>query len=110
MFDEKERATGVGGLTVEDVWIGLQLLEKAMKHGVITGRELSVMSNWRNNLTDSVRRSVGKDYDEVQAQFLREQQLAAQRQAQQAQQAQQEQPQSVEQEDAPATDETQESA
>lgn len=94
MFDEKEQATGLGGVTVQDAWVGLQLLDKAAGNGVIQPVEFEVLATWRKNLTSAIQRAIGKDFDQeviklrqLQAEMAREAQnqaLEAQRAAQEA--------------------------
>jgi hypothetical protein len=83
MFDEKEQATVLGGITVQDAWVALQLLDKAASNGVIQPVEYEVLTTWRKNLTNAVQEALGKNYDE---EVMKLRQLQAQM-AQQAQQA-----------------------
>lgn len=80
MFDDKEKATGLGGVTVQDAWVALQILDKAASNGVIQPTEFEVVGQWRKNMTDAIRRAIGKDYDQIlmeQIQRLRQEQMAA---------------------------------
>ena len=83
MFNEKERSTGLGGTTVQDAWIALQLLDKAAGNGVIQPTEFEVMGEWRKNMVDGIQRAVGKNYDEEVAK-VRQAQMQAQQEAQSA--------------------------
>lgn len=86
MFNEEEQATGLGGVTVQDAWIGLQLLEKATASGVIQPVEFAVMSQWRTNMVEAIKRAIGKDYNEESA-IQHQKHLAARQLAQQAAEA-----------------------
>jgi len=83
MFDDKEQNTGIGGVTVKDAWIGLQILERAAGSGVLQTSEFTVLGEWRKNMTDAIQRSIGKDYDTEVAR-LRQMQQEAQKKAQAA--------------------------
>ena len=88
MFDEKEQSVGLGGVTVQDAWIGLQLLDKAAGNGVIQPTEFAVLGTWRTNMVEAIQRAVGKNYDEEVAklrQAMLEQQQAEQQAALDAQ-------------------------
>jgi len=74
MFDEKEQATGLGGITVQDAWVGLQLLDKAAASGVIQPIEFEVLSKWRGALTTAIQRAIGKNFDE---EVMKQRQLQA---------------------------------
>jgi len=69
MFNEEEQATGLGGITVKDAWIALQLLDKATSNGIIQSVELSVVGEWRKNLTDAIKRAIGKDFDQLVVEY-----------------------------------------
>lgn len=84
MFSDEEQATGLAGITVQDAWVALQLLEKAASNGVIQSVEFEVLSKLRNNLTGAISAAIGKNYDE---ELLRQRQLLMEMQRQQAQQA-----------------------
>jgi len=64
MFTEKEHATALGGLTVKEAHIGLQLLDKAAAQGIIQPVEYALLGEWRTMLVDAISRSVNKNYDE----------------------------------------------
>jgi len=83
MFTEEEQATGLGGTTVQDAWISLQLLDKAARSGVIQPTEFEVLGQWRQNTVAAIQRSIGKNYDEEVAKVAQAQ-AQAQQQAQQA--------------------------
>lgn len=83
MFNEKELATGLGGVTVKDAYIGMQLLDKAASNGVIQPTEFTVLAEWRTALVEAIQRSVGKNYDQ-EVQKMNEERLKAQQAAQQA--------------------------
>ena len=83
MFNETEQGTGLGGITVKDAWIGLQILERAAASGVLQTSEFTVLGEWRKNMTDGIQRAVGKDYDNEVAR-VRQLQQEAQRKAQAA--------------------------
>lgn len=82
MFDDAEQKTGVGGVTVQDMWVGLQLLDKAASTGVIQPVEYAVLSDWREHLVTAIQRAVGKNYDEEVIK-MRQAQFEAQQQQQQ---------------------------
>lgn len=84
MFTEEEQSTGVGGVTVKDMWIAMQLLDKAASKGVVQPTEYAILSEWRNNVTSSIKRAVGKDYDEEVAKAYQAQLQQAQEQQRQA--------------------------
>jgi len=82
MFTETEHATALGGLTVKEAHIGLQLLDKAASQGIIQSVEFSLLGEWRTMLTDAISRSVNKNYDEELMKIRQAaQQLAAEQQA-----------------------------
>ena len=87
MFNEEEQATGLGGVTVQDAWVGMQLLEKAASRGVIQPNEFAVMANWRESLVGAIQRAIGKNYDEEVQKAIIAQQQAAQAQQQAAAEA-----------------------
>ena len=64
MFDEKEQGTGLGGLTVQDAWVALQILDKAASNGIIQPIEYEVLAGWRTNMTTAIQRAIGKNFDE----------------------------------------------
>ena len=73
MFTEEEQATGLGGVTVQDAWISLQLLDKAARSGVIQPVEFDVLGRWRNNTVTAIQRAIGKNFDEEVAKFAQAQ-------------------------------------
>jgi len=82
MFDEKEHTTALGGLTVKEAHIALQLLDKAASNGVIQPVEFKILGEWRTAFTDAIQRSIGKDYD-AEVVKLQQARLEAQQKAQQ---------------------------
>lgn len=82
MFNEKESATALGGITVKEANVALQLLDKAASNGVIQPVEYAILTEWRQTLVDAIQRSVEKNYDVEQAK-IRQAQLAAQQAANQ---------------------------
>lgn len=83
MFTEDEQAKDLTRLTVQDAWIGLQLLDKAAGQGVIQPTEYEVLAQWRGNIVESVQRATGKNYDE-ELMKARQAQMQAAQEAQQA--------------------------
>jgi len=86
LFDEAEQTTGLGGVTVKEAWVGLQLLDKAAASGIIQPTEFAVMAEWRASIVGAIGRAVGKDYDQEIAD-QRQKHLAAQQAAAQQQDA-----------------------
>lgn len=84
MFTEEEQATGLGGVTVQDAWISMQLLDKAARSGVIQPTEFGVLANWRQNTVTAIQRAIGKNYDEEVAKLAQAQAEAAAAAQQQA--------------------------
>ena len=82
MFDDKELALGISGVTVEDAWVTLQLLNKAASAGIINPTEYEIVSKMRSSMVDAVERASGKNYDQMVLQ-LQQAQLAAQQAASQ---------------------------
>jgi hypothetical protein len=74
MYTEEEHASALGGVTVKEAHIALQLLDKANSHGVINPIEYTILGEWRKLLTDAIQRSLGKDHDETFAVFKMAQQ------------------------------------
>lgn len=89
LFDDKEQAAALGGVTVKEAWIGLQILDKASANGVIQSAEFKILAEWRETLTTAIERATGKNYDEelqkAQLAQLQAQQAAAQAAAEQEQ-------------------------
>lgn len=83
MFDEKELALGLSGITVQDAWIAMQILDKAAGSGVIQPTEFEVVGAYRKNITEAIERGTGKNYDQMIME-ARQAQMQAQQQAQQA--------------------------
>lgn len=73
LFSEQEQDVGISGLTVQDAWVAMQLLDKAAKAGIINPPEFDVLSLWRSNFIDAIERSVGKNYDEEVAKLIQAQ-------------------------------------
>jgi len=83
MFDEKEQATSLDGMTVQDAWIALQLMEKSAASGVIQPNEFEVVGKCRSSLVGAIEKATGKNFDD-EVMKLRQQQAAAQAAAQAA--------------------------
>ena len=78
MFDEKELATELKGVTVKDAFVALQILEKASNSGVIKPVEYEAVSEYRKSIVAGIEAGIGKNYDQMvlavqQAQFQAEQ-------------------------------------
>jgi len=82
MFDEKEQSAALDGVTVQDAWIALQVVEKAAASGVIQPNEFTVVGQWRGNMVSAIEKAVGKNFD-AEALKIRQAQAAAQQAANQ---------------------------
>lgn len=80
MFDEKEQSTTLDGVTVQDAWIALQIVEKAAASGVIQPNEFEIVGQWRGNMVKAIEQAVGKNFD-AEALKIRQAQAAAQQAA-----------------------------
>jgi len=73
MFTDDEMKQELMGLTVKEVFIAMQLLNKAAANGVITPQEFELMGEWRKSLVESIKEGTGVDYDQRVAEFLEKQ-------------------------------------
>jgi len=73
MFSDNEMKQELMGLTVKEVFIAMQLLNKAAANGVITPQEFELMGEWRKTLTESIKEGIGVDYDQRVAEVLEKQ-------------------------------------
>jgi len=81
MFTEKEHETALGGITVKEAHIGLQLLTKAASQGIIQPVEFNILGEWRTMLVTAIERAIGKNYDAEMAKLQQKAQQMAKQQA-----------------------------
>jgi len=63
LFTDEELKSDLSGLTVLEAWVAIQLLDKALKFGVITSQELETVAKFRVGIVNSVEASIGKNID-----------------------------------------------
>jgi len=63
LFTDQELQTPLNGATVLEAWVAVQLLDKALKFGIITAQELDTITKFRITLVASIEASVNKNID-----------------------------------------------
>lgn len=67
MFSDEELQIPAEGINVSDLWVGLQMIEKGAQVGLFQPNEFRVLGEFRQHLTDALKKATGKDYDELLA-------------------------------------------
>lgn len=65
MLDQEQFHTKIEGVTVYDAVILSQIIEKALRGGLVTGKELNPVAVVRNNLHSYVQAAIGIDLDSI---------------------------------------------
>lgn len=84
LFTEEQQAMDLEGLSVEDGTIAIQVIDRAVQRGTISGAELEAVTKARVAVRDAIQEATGIHYDQGMAQ-LQQQMAQAQRQAAQEQ-------------------------
>lgn len=64
LFTDEEIKMGVGSLTVSEAWISLQLIEKALRAGIINSKELEVIAAYKRSMITAIKNATGKNIEE----------------------------------------------
>lgn len=81
LFSEEQQAMDLEGLSVEDGMIAIQVIDRCLHRGAISGTEIEAVTKARVALRDAIQEATGVHYDQGMAQ-LQQQMAQAQRRAQ----------------------------
>lgn len=63
MLDTKKGLTGIDGLCVYDAIVITNIIDKLLKTGAVTGKEVGHVASLRAKATAAVQRAIGLDLD-----------------------------------------------
>lgn len=63
MLTQEQGFTPVQGLNCYDVMVVLQIMEKALANGLVTGKEIGHVAALRMRLVNAAKQSIGVDLD-----------------------------------------------